>query len=62
MTLDMQLGEGVSMFCEIYSLLLHYKTIQHILIECYFKDNINYMTPFTSYVISTFILNSVLLL
>ena len=45
MTLDVQLGEDVSIHCEMYSLLLHYKTYktrQHIFIDHYFKDNALY--------------------
>ena len=61
MTLDMQLGEGVSMHCEMYSLLLHYKIYnarQHIFIDRYFKVNIIYGLPFISYAMSTCVLNS----
>ena len=53
MTLDMQLGEGVSMHCEMYSLLLHYKTRQRMFIYSYFKDNTIYGSPFISYVYIT---------
>ena len=59
--LDMQLGEGVSILCKMYALLLYYKTYkikQHIFIDRYFKDTIIYGLPFTSYVTSTYILNS----
>ena len=61
-TLVMQLAEGSSINCEIYSLHLDYMTIQNIFIYPYFKDNIIYRLPFISYAISTYILNSVLLL
>ena len=60
-TLDMQLGDGVSMHCEIYSLLLHCKTYQarqHMSTDRYFKDDIIYGLSLISYAISTYILNS----
>ena len=53
LTLDMQLEEGVSMHCEMYSLLLHYKTRQRIFIQSYFKGNTIYGLPFISYVYIT---------
>ena len=61
MMLDKQLGESVSMHCEMYSLILHYKTcktISNIFIDGCLKDNIIYGLPFKRYGISTYILNS----
>ena len=46
MTLEMQSGEGVSMHCEMYSLLLHYKTYKttHIYRLLFLKDNIIHLS------------------